>query len=250
MVGLLGRVVSPSQGLYLHRTTQHRKTRTNIHALSGIGTHDPSNLQAKTPRLRPHGHCDRQSWSISVQNNLFFTLNKSDFLSWRKIKYNILKTVSHSCSFSVFYKPSKIGCHFSTKVSRCLLSNRFVSAIYTNIETKESPQRTHSENVKYNFRFLILQRSYLFYPLWTARLRTRTHTHTNTTEVVGRMSVCSMEHLWACISFNIERGPPHQPPMIRGQRFKNQKGSFLITTKSWAFQLIYSWCQGEGVGQS
>jgi hypothetical protein len=48
MVGLLGRVISPSQGLYLHRTTQHRKTRTNIHALSGIRTHDPSNLPAKT----------------------------------------------------------------------------------------------------------------------------------------------------------------------------------------------------------
>jgi hypothetical protein len=59
MVGLLGRVISPSQGHYLHRTTQHRKTRTNIHALSGIRTHDPSNQRAKTPRLRPHGHCDR-----------------------------------------------------------------------------------------------------------------------------------------------------------------------------------------------
>jgi hypothetical protein len=48
MVGLLGRVISPSQGLYLHRTTQHRKTRTNIHALSGIRAHDPSNQPAKT----------------------------------------------------------------------------------------------------------------------------------------------------------------------------------------------------------
>jgi hypothetical protein len=48
MVGLLGRVISPSQGLYLHRTTQNRKTRTNIHALSGIWTHDPSNQPAKT----------------------------------------------------------------------------------------------------------------------------------------------------------------------------------------------------------
>jgi hypothetical protein len=49
MVGLLGRVISPSQGgLYLHRTTQHRKTQTNIHALSGIRTHDPSNQPAKT----------------------------------------------------------------------------------------------------------------------------------------------------------------------------------------------------------
>jgi hypothetical protein len=48
MVGLLGRVISPSQGLYLHRTTQHRKTQTNIHALSGSRTHDPSNQPAKT----------------------------------------------------------------------------------------------------------------------------------------------------------------------------------------------------------
>jgi hypothetical protein len=48
MVELLGRVISPSQGLNLHRTTQHRKTRTNIHALRGIQTHDPSNQPAKT----------------------------------------------------------------------------------------------------------------------------------------------------------------------------------------------------------
>jgi hypothetical protein len=47
MVGLLGRVISPSHGLYIHMTTQHRKTRTNIHALSGIQTHDPSNQPAK-----------------------------------------------------------------------------------------------------------------------------------------------------------------------------------------------------------
>jgi hypothetical protein len=39
-VGLLGRVVSPSQGLCLN-TGQH-KHRINIHDLSGIRTHDPS----------------------------------------------------------------------------------------------------------------------------------------------------------------------------------------------------------------
>jgi hypothetical protein len=48
MVGLLWRVIRPSQGLYLHRTTQHRNTRTNIHALSWIRTHDPSNQPANT----------------------------------------------------------------------------------------------------------------------------------------------------------------------------------------------------------
>jgi hypothetical protein len=48
MVGLLGRVISSSQGLCLHRTTQHRMTRTNIHVLSGIRIQDPSNQPAKT----------------------------------------------------------------------------------------------------------------------------------------------------------------------------------------------------------
>jgi hypothetical protein len=37
-----------SHGLCLHRTTQHRKTMTNIHALSGIQTHDSSVQEVKT----------------------------------------------------------------------------------------------------------------------------------------------------------------------------------------------------------
>jgi hypothetical protein len=60
MVGLLGRVISSSQGLYLYRTTQHKKTRTNIHAISGIQTHDPvyersrPTPQTARPLDRPH----------------------------------------------------------------------------------------------------------------------------------------------------------------------------------------------------
>jgi hypothetical protein len=52
-------VISPSQGLYLHRTTQHRKTRTNIRGLKGIRSHDPS-VQAQGPR----GSCDQQMSDI------------------------------------------------------------------------------------------------------------------------------------------------------------------------------------------
>jgi hypothetical protein len=43
-VGLLGRGISPSQGRYL-RTGQHKhriNAQKNIHALSGIRTHDPT----------------------------------------------------------------------------------------------------------------------------------------------------------------------------------------------------------------
>jgi len=42
LVGFLGRGISQKQGLYLHRTTQYRKTLIHIHAPSGIQTRDPS----------------------------------------------------------------------------------------------------------------------------------------------------------------------------------------------------------------
>jgi hypothetical protein len=63
LVGLLGQGISPSQDLYLH-TEEHKHRinahNTDIHALSGIRTHDPS-VQAgeDSSHLRPRGHSDR-----------------------------------------------------------------------------------------------------------------------------------------------------------------------------------------------
>jgi hypothetical protein len=59
MVGLLGRVISPSQGLYLHRTTQHRKTRDKHPCLGRDSNPRSQQPTGQDPRLRPHGHCDR-----------------------------------------------------------------------------------------------------------------------------------------------------------------------------------------------
>jgi hypothetical protein len=60
LVGCLGGGISPAQGLYLHRTTQHRKTQTNIHAPSSIRTCDPNVRAAEDSTwLRPFGHWDR-----------------------------------------------------------------------------------------------------------------------------------------------------------------------------------------------
>jgi hypothetical protein len=43
LVGLLGQGISPKQGFNLHSTTtQHRKTRTHIHAPSRIRTRNPN----------------------------------------------------------------------------------------------------------------------------------------------------------------------------------------------------------------
>jgi hypothetical protein len=67
MLGLLGRVSSPSQGRYLN-TGQHKHRinshNTDIHALSGIPTHDPSVRASEVSScLRPRGHCDRRQWN-------------------------------------------------------------------------------------------------------------------------------------------------------------------------------------------
>jgi hypothetical protein len=70
MVGLLGRVINPSQGLYLHRTTQHRKTRDKHPCLERN-----SNPRTKRPSgqlcPRPRGLCDRQ-FSFFAKHYFFF----------------------------------------------------------------------------------------------------------------------------------------------------------------------------------
>jgi hypothetical protein len=61
-VGLLGRVISSSQGRYLHRGQhKHRiNSHTDIHALSGIRTQAPSVWASEDSScLRPRGRCVR-----------------------------------------------------------------------------------------------------------------------------------------------------------------------------------------------
>jgi hypothetical protein len=63
-IELLGRVISPSQGHYLH-TGQHKhgiNAQTDIHASSGIRTRDlrvRASIDSSYPKSR--GHCDRHS---------------------------------------------------------------------------------------------------------------------------------------------------------------------------------------------
>jgi hypothetical protein len=71
---LLGRVISPSHGVYLntgqhrHRISAYTHTHTpNIHASSGIRTHDPSvRANEDSSCLRPRGYCDRPLGIILV----------------------------------------------------------------------------------------------------------------------------------------------------------------------------------------
>jgi hypothetical protein len=58
-VGLLGREISPSQGRYI--------TQTDIHALSGTRTHDPSVRAGEDIScFRPRNYCDRPATSQEI----------------------------------------------------------------------------------------------------------------------------------------------------------------------------------------
>jgi hypothetical protein len=61
-VGLLGRVISPSQGhhVYIGQHKYRINAHTNTYASSVIRTHDRSVREIEDSSfLRPHDHCDR-----------------------------------------------------------------------------------------------------------------------------------------------------------------------------------------------
>jgi hypothetical protein len=64
MIGLLGPMISSSQGLYLHGTTQHRKTKENIHAPSRIQTCDPVY------------ECSRPTWPLDRQSRRILRIGR------------------------------------------------------------------------------------------------------------------------------------------------------------------------------
>jgi hypothetical protein len=63
MVGLLGRVISPSQGLYLHKSTTQKDADKHpcLDRDSNPRSQQPT---GQDPRLRPHGHCDGRYFNI------------------------------------------------------------------------------------------------------------------------------------------------------------------------------------------
>jgi hypothetical protein len=71
-VGLLGRVISPSQGRYLH-TGQLKhiiNAHTDIHALTGIRSYDPSvRASEDSACLRRRGNCDRHTPKWCADND-------------------------------------------------------------------------------------------------------------------------------------------------------------------------------------
>jgi hypothetical protein len=113
MVGLLGRVISPSQGLCVHRTIQHKKTQTNIHALrdSNPRSQQPS---GEDPRLRLHGHCDR----LGVLLFKILLALKECFIFRRQIKKKLVFFIFSCATRRLFFIFLYIKCMFPQFVRR------------------------------------------------------------------------------------------------------------------------------------
>jgi hypothetical protein len=67
LVRFLGWGISPSQGLYLHRTIQTQKRQKCINAPSGIQTHDPA-VRAFNAVLAAVMSCTKQEQEILYHN--------------------------------------------------------------------------------------------------------------------------------------------------------------------------------------
>jgi hypothetical protein len=111
-VGLLGRGISPSQG--------HDLTQTDIHALNGIRTHDPSVREGEDIScLRRRGHCGRHS-VIGLQKYIC-TCNKitrpTNYIKSRVYKICVyLLHFEHTFPFFRIYGQ----CSFITLVKVCI----------------------------------------------------------------------------------------------------------------------------------
>jgi hypothetical protein len=66
--------------LYVPYYRPYNKHNTNIHGPGGIRTHDPSKRAAEDPRLRPHGHWDRPSTTLPIENPTRTGLGSNPYL--------------------------------------------------------------------------------------------------------------------------------------------------------------------------
>jgi hypothetical protein len=82
-IGLIGRVISLSQGRYL---TQTEWTQSDIHVSSGIRTHDPSDRTSEDRScLRPRDRCARQRRLLLAPSKYENSQHRTSYWQWQKI---------------------------------------------------------------------------------------------------------------------------------------------------------------------
>jgi hypothetical protein len=143
-VGILGRVISPSQGRYLH-SGQHKHriyAQTNIHVLSGIRTHDRSvRASEDSSCFRPRGHCNgkRCQWcgakhkhaglevlTAVVTKNTVFKVNRRFGGTYRRLTFQ--RTTRH-------YIPEDGTLQTQSRSSSCMSFLRSVYAVPREVNT-------------------------------------------------------------------------------------------------------------------
>jgi hypothetical protein len=94
LVGTLGREIGQSQGLYLLRKAEQRKTLTYIRASRKIGIHDPSDQAVQN---QMHGHWNRQQIYYPV-NGLCITFSPLRTIYTSIVNISYLSFGMHGCT--------------------------------------------------------------------------------------------------------------------------------------------------------
>jgi hypothetical protein len=129
---LLGRVISPViRPLPTQDNINTEETRTDIHALNGIRTHDPSVWAGEVIScLRPHSHCDRRIdfvWNKRLMSVEYYKLQRThdmmtpDWSTPFSLSSNkcicVLTSVGQHCPSAVDIKENSMQSSF--RVFRC-----------------------------------------------------------------------------------------------------------------------------------
>jgi hypothetical protein len=121
-VGLLGRVISPSQGQGRYLT----QIQTDIHASNGIRTHDLSfRVSEDSSCFRPRGHCDPQVDKrlviLSALSNQLFRLSNDTELRVCLLKKRV---------FLDYFNDSRLRFHNDVRAFRSSRHQLIISTTY------------------------------------------------------------------------------------------------------------------------
>jgi hypothetical protein len=110
-VGLLWGGSVQRQGLYLHRTTQHREPQTHIHAPSRIRNCDPNVRAAEDSTcLRSRGYWDR----LKLSSILFFKFAFPWIIVVQSLMTSLEYKIFFTCGWNTNMNDAVIKCNIKT----------------------------------------------------------------------------------------------------------------------------------------
>jgi hypothetical protein len=163
LAGLLARGVSPSQGLFLHRTVQHRKMRTWQVCLEWISNPWCQCSNGEEPFCRARGSCAQLALTISFGNTLLSgalaccrNRKQWDRALWRCRPVNSGGDQFEKASLNDYrtIKDSRVVCKIDSALkSRLQIPGSYPNRGFVSVAVLVVPWKFQDGTVKYSKRF-------------------------------------------------------------------------------------------------